>query len=392
MNENFKIPNDLFSVIAGYEDVKELFKRSLKSNEPIHILMWGPPSSAKTLFLMELSRISSAVYTLGSSSTKAGLADLLLKHNPKLLLIDEIEKMVKMSDYAILLSVTETGVISETKYRKRRAGRLKLWVVAAANHLHLLPLELKSRFLTLYFPEYDDDTFRQVAMAILTRREGCDRDLARHITDATMGKLSSRDVRDAVRLARVCTSEADVNWMIGTILHHQPTEEILEPIPFGYKPPAPLNLKRPKWTPERQILLKKLFAEGLSDYQIAMELRVGPQSVRKQRWVLGLRKSVSVEISKERIHELLDKGMSFTQIASELGIHPKTLTDKCRKAGIRVPPPGARPKVPTERIIELRKKGLTYKKIGEKVGLHSSTVQSRLENLHIKKEIGGKNP
>jgi SpoVK/Ycf46/Vps4 family AAA+-type ATPase len=41
----------IFDKIIGYEAIKRTLVRSLNSEEPVHILLAGPPGQAKTLFL-----------------------------------------------------------------------------------------------------------------------------------------------------------------------------------------------------------------------------------------------------------------------------------------------------------------------------------------------------
>ena len=43
--------HDLFDDIIGYEDVKELFKMAIRAERPVHLLLCGPPASAKSLFM-----------------------------------------------------------------------------------------------------------------------------------------------------------------------------------------------------------------------------------------------------------------------------------------------------------------------------------------------------
>jgi holliday junction DNA helicase RuvB len=45
---------DVFDDIYGHEHIKRLFGLALRSDEPTHILLSGPPASAKTMFLMSL--------------------------------------------------------------------------------------------------------------------------------------------------------------------------------------------------------------------------------------------------------------------------------------------------------------------------------------------------
>jgi len=80
---------DMFKEIYGYEDVKQLFTLSLKSEKPIHILLCGCPASGKTLFLMSLMKLPNSRYYLGGQTSKAGLTEVLLKEKPSYLILDE---------------------------------------------------------------------------------------------------------------------------------------------------------------------------------------------------------------------------------------------------------------------------------------------------------------
>ena len=151
--EEFTVPADLFSVIVGFEDVKTVIKRSLEAKRPVHILLVGPPSTAKSLFLMELSNLPSARYALGGRSSRAGISRFLIEARPRYLLIDDIEKM-DMKDYSVLISLMETGVVSELLAGRTETIQLKTWVFASANDQSKLPPELRSRFLRLTLHEY----------------------------------------------------------------------------------------------------------------------------------------------------------------------------------------------------------------------------------------------
>jgi MoxR-like ATPase len=41
----------VFDEVVGYEGIKRTFLRALNSDEPVHVLLVGPPGHAKTLFL-----------------------------------------------------------------------------------------------------------------------------------------------------------------------------------------------------------------------------------------------------------------------------------------------------------------------------------------------------
>jgi hypothetical protein len=211
-----KIPPDLFESIIGYEDAKDLFLRSLRSVKPVHILLIGPPASAKTVFLLEVERLSGSTYALGGSSTKAGLVDLLFNRRPSYLLIDEIDKM-NDEDYSILLSLCENGIVTETKYGKLRETRLDTRVYAAANNLDNIPPEVQSRFLCLRFPRYLPEQYRDVVRNVLVKRERVSPDLASYIAERVSKELDTIDVRDSIKVSRLAASREEVDQVLESL-------------------------------------------------------------------------------------------------------------------------------------------------------------------------------
>jgi Holliday junction DNA helicase RuvB len=83
----------LFDDIVGFEDVKSLFVMAIKAERPVHLLLCGPPSSGKSLFMSSLTRLERSYYAVGSSSTKSGIFDYLFEYRPRYFIIDELEKM-----------------------------------------------------------------------------------------------------------------------------------------------------------------------------------------------------------------------------------------------------------------------------------------------------------
>ena len=55
--EEGDIPDDLFDFILGHDQVKNLVWKSINAERPVHVLMVGPPASAKSMFLGELARL-----------------------------------------------------------------------------------------------------------------------------------------------------------------------------------------------------------------------------------------------------------------------------------------------------------------------------------------------
>jgi len=114
-----------FAYIIGYDDVKEEVKFTLREGRRSHYLMIGPPATAKSLFLMELGKLGGAYPATGSTVTGPGLTDALLTYQPKILILDELDK-VRMDATAVLLSVMESGDVLQTKYRRHVDKRLAL--------------------------------------------------------------------------------------------------------------------------------------------------------------------------------------------------------------------------------------------------------------------------
>src|SRR5829696_6670705 len=210
-NENL----NLFENIIGYDDIKKIFIMSLHSDKPVHILLVGPPASAKTLFMLEFLNLERSYFTLGSHSTKAGMIDYLFDYRPRYLLVDEIEHM-PYKDQTSLLSIMETGILAETKFQKTRNTHLKTWVFASSNATDKMLTPLLSRFVVLHFKQYSFGSFQEVCAHILGR-EGVTPDVAAAIAEAVWTKLKSKDIRDCIKIGRLAKTKEDVEWITQTL-------------------------------------------------------------------------------------------------------------------------------------------------------------------------------
>ncbi|VFJ15290.1 AAA family ATPase [Candidatus Nitrosocosmicus franklandus] len=213
--ESIQLENSdqLFENIVGYDDVKKIFNYAINSSLPVHILLVGPPGSAKTLFLMECMKLPRSYFTLGSHSTKAGMLDYLFNHRPRNLIIDEIEYMA-IKDQAALLSIMETGILSETKFEKTRKSVMRTWVFASCNNEKKLLTPLLSRFFVLYFKKYDFKTFERISNHILSKECNLDLEISSLIANLVWNKLKSRDIRDCIKIGRICKNKEDVNMIV----------------------------------------------------------------------------------------------------------------------------------------------------------------------------------
>ena len=216
LDEGLTLSDDLFEDIIGHDEVKELLRAALLAEKPVHILLAGPPALAKSLFLWDIERVCGerAVWLVGSATSKAGLWDLVAEREPRILLIDELDKM-NAADTAALLSLMEGGRLVRAKKGRTLDATIPVKVVAATNQVVKLSPELKSRFAIRKLKPYDAAQYRTVVKGVLVRREDVNPDLAEEITKKLEGK--SQDVRDAVRVARL-SSQLSVDKAIHLLL------------------------------------------------------------------------------------------------------------------------------------------------------------------------------
>jgi len=195
-----------FGDIIRHEHIKRLFGLALRSDEPTHILLSGPPASAKTMFLMSLRHhLKDSYFVDGGNTTKAGIIDYLFKNRAPYLLIDEIDKM-SPRDQTFLLNLMETGIVGETKYAKTRQAEIKTSVFATCNDPRKLSAPLQSRFFIVELEPYTYEQFYEITVHLL------DKDFARIIADAVWN--TSRNLRDCVRIGKLARSEEDVNFLV----------------------------------------------------------------------------------------------------------------------------------------------------------------------------------
>ena len=204
-----------FSNVVGYSDIKKLLLKSIVSKNPVNILLTGPPSSSKTVFLLEmLEGLDNTYFVDGTGVSAPGMMDHLFSNNTKYLLIDEIDKM-KTIDQAVLLNVMETGILSETKMKgKTRQKRMKLWIFATSNDTDRLSEPLRSRFMELHLKEYSCEEFIDIVCRLLQKKFHMNPELSRTIGNTVWNRMKSKDIRDAIKIARLAKSPSDVEWLV----------------------------------------------------------------------------------------------------------------------------------------------------------------------------------
>jgi MoxR-like ATPase len=160
-----------------------------------------------------------AYFTIGAHSTKAGMLDYLFEKRPRIVLIDEIEHM-PAKDQAVLLSLMQSQIISETKYGKTRQTQLKSSVYATSNSTKKMLDPLLSRFVIIKVAKYSYEEFKEVGMKVLIEREHMeDENLATRIVNEVWRKSSDNaNIRDVIKVARLAKNVHDVDIVSRTIL------------------------------------------------------------------------------------------------------------------------------------------------------------------------------
>jgi Holliday junction DNA helicase RuvB len=209
-----KLPKDLFDIIEGFDDIKEFIKKSLNAEDPVHVLLVGAPGTAKTLFLMELERLGGRFITAGTA-TRVGIQDVLFEETPRILIIDEIEKISGQNELSALLTWMESGRIIVTKHGVQGEKTGKGWVFAACNTDEKLTQELKDRFQIFHLKPYTREEFRRIVANYLIKRMNVRKDMAAYIAEK-VGEYST-SVREAIRVARISKTKKDVDNNVAII-------------------------------------------------------------------------------------------------------------------------------------------------------------------------------
>jgi Holliday junction DNA helicase RuvB len=210
---------DMFSDIVGLDDVKKLVLDVLTSKKATHLLMVGPPASAKTMILEAISRYYDVPILLAGASTRAGLRDYIVENVPEIMLVDELDKISNPLDLSVLLTWMESQRLVVTMATKKAHVRCPsvCKVIATANRIQRIPPELLSRFIVVNLKQYTDEEVRAVCFNVLVKRERCDEDMAKTIAEAVVSKLGSKDPRDCVKIARLAKTPKDVDRIVETL-------------------------------------------------------------------------------------------------------------------------------------------------------------------------------
>src|ERR671932_1675462 len=215
----------VFSNIQGLDDVKEMMLRALESPERAHTLLTGPPAFSKSLFMLEIEKLmrSKVYFVEGASTTKAGLQKFIGENQHKeIIIIDEIDKM-PIKDQEGLLTMMERGSFTSNKVRNTKRVKANMVIFATSNSTERLSKPLLSRFTVLEIPEYTYPEFEDISTKIVNK-------LAQNTViqiASSVWKSGSRDIRDVLKIAKLCNhsdTEEDINRLISIHQKYRKTD------------------------------------------------------------------------------------------------------------------------------------------------------------------------
>jgi replication-associated recombination protein RarA len=186
-----------FENIQGYDDIKDIVKRALDAEDNYNLLFIGPPASAKTLFLLGIIGYKKGVYFDGSNTTNR-ILDVLEEERPRIISIDELDKMPRTFQNQ-LLNFMESGRVKVDQQKKQYDFVIKgAKLSASANDIKRLSAPLQSRFRKLFLPKYTEEQFLNIAEKVLPKTSPS---IARYIGSQVW--QNGGDIRDVVSIGRL---------------------------------------------------------------------------------------------------------------------------------------------------------------------------------------------
>ena len=118
-----------------------------------------------------------------------------------------------MKDQEGLLSMMERGNFTSTKVRNTKTVKTSVVIFATSNSTERLSKPLLSRFTIFEIPEYTYEEFEAISLQIIKKLS---RNTIIQIA-SSVWKTGSRDIRDVLKIAKLCNptdTEEDINRLI----------------------------------------------------------------------------------------------------------------------------------------------------------------------------------
>jgi MoxR-like ATPase len=168
--------------------------------------------------ILETFGEKNAFLIVGGNAGKSGLIDVLFDMQPRYLLVDEIEHL-KPEYQTTLLSLMETGILTQTMHSKVRQIHLKTSVFATSNGTKKLSEPLLSRFRVMHLNEYSFSQFYKISVKKLLA-EGLDNKSAHEIAISVWEQLPNPNIRNCVQIGRLVKNEPDIQMAIADEVHN----------------------------------------------------------------------------------------------------------------------------------------------------------------------------
>lgn len=189
--------NQGFDIIEGYDDIKDIVERALDADGNYNLLLQGPPASSKTLFLQAILEMEDGVYFDGSNTTNK-ILDVLEEKRPKVICIDELDKMGRTFQNQ-LLNFMESGRVKVDMQKKQYDFTIKgAKVFCTCNEMSRISKPLASRCRKLFLPRYSLEQFLKVSQKVLPN-------LTQELSTTIGQEVFKRqgDIRDVINLGKL---------------------------------------------------------------------------------------------------------------------------------------------------------------------------------------------
>ena len=116
----------------------------------------------------------------------------------------------------------ERGAFTSTKVRNTKTVRANIVIFATSNSTQRLSKPLLSRFVVLEIPEYTYPEFELISVRIIKKLP---QNVVVHIA-SSVWKTGSRDIRDLLKIAKLCNpsdQEEDITRLISIHQKHRKT-------------------------------------------------------------------------------------------------------------------------------------------------------------------------
>jgi replication-associated recombination protein RarA len=87
-------------------------------------------------------------------------------------------------------------------------------IFGTSNDVERLSQPLRSRSMDLHLEEYTYEEFIEIVRRLLKKRYYLDVNLSEKIGYAVWNQINSKDIRDAIKMAKLTKSSTDVEWLV----------------------------------------------------------------------------------------------------------------------------------------------------------------------------------